>query len=62
MIRRTGKILRWTLAAAREKLRSWATARKVFRAAISINLSYCIVMIITLTSNLPNAHTQGHGY
>ena len=46
--------VRCTLAAAREKLRSWATARKIVRAASpwsDINQSYSLVMIITLTSS-----------
>src|SRR5881392_1228440 len=60
----TAGCVRCTFAAAREKLRSWATARKILRAFRSmsrpgqlITSDYYSVMIITLTSNARTATT-----
>src|SRR6185312_12452232 len=50
--------VRWTLAAAREKLRSSATVRKIRRAVRSINFGYCNVIIITLTSSWPDRYNK----
>src|SRR5262249_3367776 len=49
----TAGCVRCTFAAAREKLRSWATARKILSAPRSIRWRYLSVIIITLTSNSP---------
>src|SRR5256885_259438 len=54
----TAGCVRCTLAAAREKLRSWATARKIFSAARSIILRYLSVTIITLTSNYEGGYNN----
>src|SRR5438045_2690600 len=48
----TAGCVRCTFAAAREKLRSWATARKILSAPRSIIGPYPSVIIITLTSSL----------
>src|SRR5262249_47025028 len=54
----TAGCVRCTFAAAREKLRSWATARKIFSAARSIIVRYFTVIIITLTSTAPGGTTK----
>src|SRR6185436_16889033 len=50
--------VRCTFAAAREKLRSCATARKIFSAAKSIIYYYLNVIYITLTSRPTGLHTR----
>src|SRR5262245_168403 len=52
--------VRCTLAAAREKLRSSATARKMRREVRSINCVYFTVIIITLTSRLAGRYNRVH--